>query len=67
MGGNSKGEVCIKDDARTEWWTVRDTARYLGMSESFIRKAVKLRLIPFRKIGPKSIRFSKSALKNWLD
>ena len=66
MTRSSKEEVSLKDDPRTEWWTVRDAARYLGMSEGFVRKAVRLRLIPFRKVGSKSIRFSRSALKDWL-
>lgn len=50
----------------TEWWNVRRAAIYLGMSESFIRKSVRLRSIPFTKVGSKSVRFSKSEIEKWL-
>jgi excisionase family DNA binding protein len=51
-------QVIQDESAVAEWWNVRRAARYLGMSESFVRKSVRLRRIPFTRIGEKAIGIS---------
>ena len=36
------------------------------MSIAYVRKAVRLRRIPFTRIGTKALRFSKADLDTWL-
>ena len=47
-------------------WNIRGAAGYLAMSESFIRKQVRLRRIPFFRVGSKALRFRKADLDAWL-
>lgn len=47
-------------------WDIGNCARYLGMSIAYVRKAVRLRRIPFTRIGTKALRFSKADLDTWL-
>ena len=50
-----------------EWWDIKRTASYLGMSIAFLRKAVRLRKVPFVRVGSKAIRFRRSDLDRWLE
>lgn len=47
-------------------WNITSTAKYLGMSIAFLRKAVRQKRIPFTRIGNKSLRFSKRELDAWV-
>lgn len=47
-------------------WNITSTARYLGMSVAFLRKAVRKNTIPYTRIGHKSLRFSKNDLDAWI-
>jgi excisionase family DNA binding protein len=47
-------------------WNISSTAKYLGMSVAFLRKAVRQKRIPFVRIGDKSLRFSKKDLDAWV-
>jgi excisionase family DNA binding protein len=47
-------------------WNITSTAKYLGMSIAFLRKAVRQKRIPFTRIGDKSLRFSKRDLDAWV-
>lgn len=44
--------------------TVKDVAKYLGYSTSYIYKLVRLRKIPHRPLG-RGIRFQKSKIQEW--
>ncbi|PYX71664.1 MAG: hypothetical protein DMG72_16650 [Acidobacteria bacterium] len=48
-----------------DYWDIRRTAKYLGMSTGFIRKGVRQRSIPFVRIGNKALRFRKADLDRW--
>jgi len=50
-----------------EWWDIRKAAAYLGVSVAFLRKAVRLRRVPFVRVGSKVLRFRRSDLDRWLD
>jgi excisionase family DNA binding protein len=50
-----------------EWWDIKRAAAYLGMSVAFLRKAVRLRKVPFARAGSKSLRFRRSDLDHWLE
>ncbi len=47
-------------------WNITSTAKYLGMSVAFLRKAVRQKRIPFTRIGDKALRFSKKDLDAWV-
>jgi excisionase family DNA binding protein len=47
-------------------WNISSTAKYLGMSVAFLRKAVRHKRIPFSRIGDKVLRFSKRDLDAWV-
>jgi excisionase family DNA binding protein len=47
-------------------WNITSTAKYLGMSVAFLRKAVRHKRIPFARIGGKVLRFSKQDLDAWV-
>lgn len=49
----------------SEWFNIRQAAAHLGISVSFIRKAVRLRRIPFARLGSKALRFRRSELDRW--
>ncbi len=46
--------------------TVEQVADYLGLSTSYIRKAVHARTIPSLKIGS-AVRFRRSDIDAWVD
>ena len=50
-----------------EWWNIKKAAAYLGVSIAFLRKAVRLRKVPFARAGSKAIRFRRSDLDRWLE
>jgi excisionase family DNA binding protein len=50
-----------------EWWDIKKAAAYLGMSVAFLRKAVRLRKVPFARVGSKAIRFRLADLDRWLE
>jgi excisionase family DNA binding protein len=66
MDKSKRRRVIADNGSAAWWWNVRQAARYLGMSEAFIRKFVRLRQIPFIRVGTKSVRFSKAHLDEWL-
>ena len=49
------------------YWNVHQAAQYLAMSEGFVRKFIRLRKIPFTKVGSKAVRLSKAELDAWLE
>jgi excisionase family DNA binding protein len=48
------------------WWKIRRAAEYLDVSEAFLRKAVRLRKVPFVRVGSKALRFRKADLDLWV-
>jgi excisionase family DNA binding protein len=46
--------------------TLRQTAEYLRASQSFVRKQVRLGLIPHYRLGQKILRFRREDLDTWL-
>ena len=50
-----------------KWLTISEAARHIGMSVGFLRKAVRLRTVPYARIGTKALRFDRSALDEWLN
>lgn len=54
------------DNAVLEWWDIHQTAKYLKVSQSFVRKLVRTRRIPFARAGGKILRFQKVELDRWL-
>jgi excisionase family DNA binding protein len=53
-------------DSITKWLTIKEAARYIGMSTAFLRKAVRLRSVPHARVGTKSLRFNREALDAWI-
>jgi excisionase family DNA binding protein len=51
----------------SEWWDIKRAAAYLGMSVAFLRKAVRLKKVPFARAGTKALRFRRSDLDRWLE
>jgi excisionase family DNA binding protein len=49
-----------------KWLTIKEAARYIGMSVGFLRKAVRLRSVPHTRVGTKALRFDRDALDQWL-
>ncbi len=49
----------------SDWCNIRQAANHLGISVSFIREAVRLKKIPFSRIGTKLLRFRRSELDLW--
>jgi len=47
-------------------WNITEAAKYLSMSVAYLRKQVRLRAVPFFRIGGKAIRFRRSELDAWL-
>jgi excisionase family DNA binding protein len=45
---------------------ISEAARYFGMSVGFVRKNVRLRTIPYTRIGSKALRFDRNALDAWM-
>ena len=50
-----------------EWSTIRAAAAHLGVSESFLRKMVRARCIPFARAGNKVLRFRLKDLDTWIE
>ena len=58
----------MKNDLATpRWWTIDEAAGYLNMSVAFLRKRVRQRAVPFRRVGSKALRFRQQDLDAWLD
>jgi excisionase family DNA binding protein len=57
----------VEQHKSSEWWDIRKAAAHLGMSVAFLRKAVRLRKVPFARAGTKSLRFRRSDLDCWLE
>ena len=58
----------IKTDLATQrWWTIGEAAGYLSVSVAFLRKRVRQRDIPFKRVGSKALRFRQQDLDAWLD
>ena len=53
--------------SNSEWWDIKTAAAYVGMSVAFLRKAVRLRKVPFARAGTKALRFRRSDLDRWLE
>ena len=49
-----------------EWLTIKQAAKYLNLSEAFIRKCTRRRSIPFARIGSKALRYRRQDLDNWM-
>jgi excisionase family DNA binding protein len=52
--------------ADKKWLTINEAAHYIGMSTGFLRKAVRLRSVPYTRVGTKALRFNREALDAWL-
>ena len=49
-----------------DWCDIRTAAAYLHVSVGFLRKAVRLKRVPFARAGTKALRFRRSDLDRWL-
>ena len=49
-----------------KWLTIREAGSYIGMSVGFLRKHVRLRTVPYTRIGSKALRFNRDALDAWV-
>jgi excisionase family DNA binding protein len=49
------------------WCDIKAAASYLGLSVAFLRKAVRLRQVPFARAGSKALRFRRADLDRWLE
>ena len=49
------------------WWTIDEAAGYLNVSVAFLRKRVRQKSIPFRRVGSKVLRFRQQDLDAWLE
>ena len=49
------------------WCDIKAAAKHLGMSVAFLRKAVRLKHIPFARAGTKALRFRRADLDHWLE
>jgi excisionase family DNA binding protein len=49
-----------------EWWNIKKAAAYLGVSVAFLRKGVRLKQVPFVRVGSKILRFRRAELDRWL-
>lgn len=49
------------------WCDIRAAAAHLGVSVAFLRKAVRLKKVPFARAGSKALRFRRSDLDRWLE
>ena len=58
-------EPLVQSDAG--WWDIRKAASYLGVSVAFLRKAVRLRKVPFGRVGSKALRFRRADLDRWAE
>ena len=56
----------IATQADAGLWDIRRAAQYLGVSVAFLRKAVRLRQVPFARVGSKILRFRRSELDRWV-
>jgi len=54
-------------DIQVGWWDIRKAAEHLGVSVAFLRKAVRLRKVPFARAGTKALRFRRGDLDRWLE
>ena len=50
-----------------EWLSLSQAAEYLQVSESFLRKQVRLKSIPFSRLGSKALRFRRARLDFWAE
>ena len=55
------------DSIGSDWCNIKAAAAHLGMSVAFLRKAVRLRKVPFARAGTKALRFRRSDLDRWLE
>jgi excisionase family DNA binding protein len=49
-----------------KWLTIKEAASYIGMSVGFLRKNVRLRSVPYARLGSKALRFDRDALDAWI-
>jgi excisionase family DNA binding protein len=54
-------------DTQNCWCNIKTAAAHLGMSISFVRKAVRQQAIPYVRVGNKALRFRKNDLDRWLE
>lgn len=59
--------LASRDADVCSWWNIKQAAAYLGVSIAFLRKSVRLRKIPFARIGSKSLRFRRTDLDRWVE
>jgi excisionase family DNA binding protein len=65
MATNLKqNETTMQSDV---WWDIRKSARHCDVSVAFLRKAVRLKMVPFSRVGTKLLRFRRSELDKWLE
>ena len=55
------------DPGIQQWWKIQEAAYYLAVSVAFLRKKVRQRGIPFRRVGSKALRFRQQDLDAWLE
>jgi excisionase family DNA binding protein len=46
--------------------TVAEAADYLGLSPKALRRRVERQAVPFKRLGPRTIRFSQFTLDVWM-
>jgi excisionase family DNA binding protein len=64
-----RGEHPVEQAVQVDsgWWDIRKSAAYVGVSIGFLRKAVRLKKVPFARAGKKALRFRRSDLDRWLE
>jgi excisionase family DNA binding protein len=46
-------------------WDVHDVAQLLGVHHSWVYERVRSKEIPFRRLGPRLVRFDPDAVRAW--
>jgi excisionase family DNA binding protein len=59
--------VEMEERGSTGWWDIRMAAEHLGVSVAFLRKAVRLRKVPYARAGSKALRFRRDDLDRWME
>lgn len=54
-----------RDDTRKPLMTYQDLSAKLGLSESYLRRLVMLRRIPYIKLG-RAVRFDPDDIERWV-
>ena len=48
------------------WLTIKEAATHTALSTSYLRKAVRRRLVPHTRLGSELLRFNVGELDRWM-